>query len=332
MKSLVVFSRDPGATQHLIAMIEALTRNAEADEPQGLAAFRAEAAPFVGNPRIFARPPGEAMWRAQGFDPQPWAGRDDDAAARLLSDAQAGLLLTGTSDVDEPGDRALWRAARHAKIPSHAVLDQRINLAVRFANPDGTSTFPDRAYVTDDGYAEALAEAGVPRGRIRVSGDLHIARLAGRLSQLLASQVAALRDEWAVVPGRDVILFVSECGREMAGAGRAAPYDELTELDDFLAALESKGHPVTSAPAEDLCVVVRPHPRDARGKYDRYAGRRDSGLQVVVSEAGEPTAALAAADLIVGMNSSLLHEAKALHRPILSLTGHPIGDETGATR
>ena len=333
MKSLIVFSRDPGATQQLIAILEALAAARAPGDAPGLMAIRAETSAFSGNVRVFARPPGEDLWRSAGYSPTRGSGRDDGAATILLKDADAGALLTGTSDIDEPGDRALWRAAREASIQSHVVLDQRVNLARRFVDADGRVTYPDWVYVTDLSYADALAAAGVPRARIRISGNAHLNRLARRYAALPPEQVAELRIRWGVANGRHVILFASECGREMVKAGRSMPYDEVAVLEDLLTALEANSHPAAAgAGTAAISIVVRPHPRDSVDKYQSYAGRRASGLEVVVSGAGEPVTAMAAADMIVGMNSSLLHEAKAVGCPVMSLTNDPLADEPGATR
>ena len=333
MSTAVVFSRDPGATQQLIALLEALRIEPAPDESAGLAAIRAEWCRPIERILIYARPPGAEMWRQAGFTPEHWHGSDDRSAQDLLASAGAHIVLTGTSDIDEPGDRALWRAARAAGIASHVVLDQRVNLAQRFMDASGTTTFPDWIYVSDDDYAAALTAIGMPRDGIRVTGDFHLARESRRFAQLAPAAVSTLRATWDSSKRRQIILFVSECGREMAAAGRPMHSDEVAELEKLLAELENGGHPaIPGVPCDEVCLVVRPHPRDKAGKYDGYLGRRPSGLEMVVSAAGDAVAAIAAADVIVGMNSSLLHEAKALGRPAVSLTGHPLGNATGATR
>ena len=177
----------------------------------------------------------------------------------LLAGAAAEIVLTGTSDIDEPGDRALWRAARAAGIASHVVLDQRVNLAQRFIDASGTTTFPDWIYVSDDDYAAALTAIGMPRDGIRVTGDIHLAREARRLAQLAPAAVSDLRATWDGSMRRQIVLFVSECGREMAAAGRPMHCDEIAELEKLLAALENGGHPaIPGTPCGEVCLVVNP--------------------------------------------------------------------------
>jgi hypothetical protein len=71
-------------------------------------------------------------------------------------------------------------------------------------------------------------------------------------------------------------------------------------------------------------VLVRPHPRDREGKYDATIARHSGPPRVVVSADGSPDAVLLAADLVTGMNSSLLYEALALGREAISLTDHEL--------
>lgn len=314
-----------------MALIESLRAPAAPGEPAGLAELRREVGELLAELQIFTRPPADALWRAAGHDTQPWRGCNEDAAAQLIARTGARAVLTGTSDVDEPGDRALWRAARSGGLPSHAILDQKVNLDRRFMDGDGAPVHPDWLYVTDPDYAAALRGVGVPPARIRIVGDLHGARMRRRVEAVSPQEVASLRAAWGVADERCVVLFVSECGREMAAAGRPQAYDEVEEFECLLAAIEGGTHalPLT-APGSGVAVVVRPHPRDTRGKYDGVRGERPCGLVVRVSAEGEPEVALKAADVIVGMNSSLLHEARIVGRAAVSLTRHPLAGEPGA--
>jgi len=324
MAGLLIFSRDPGPTNLLIAVIEALAAAPASDEPAGLAALRAAIGPAMdAGLTIATRAPGEASWREAGYAVKPWQGGGERAAEALLAAAAASAVLTGTSDVDESGDRAFWLAARKQGIVSHAALDHPANLELRFVNADGTGARPDWFYVPDESFAERLA-AAIPRDRIRTIGDLH----HGRLRRLAAAQktdaVRRLRANWGAGTADFVVLFASECGREMASVGRPSPYDEMEMLGDLLRRLARGQCPGGgSLDSASTVVVVRPHPRDSAGKYASFVGVQ-AAPKVVVSAEASPPLALLAADLVVGMNSSLLYEAYEIGRPVVSLTGHDI--------
>jgi hypothetical protein len=324
MRSLLVFSRDPGPTNQLVAVVERLSAPAVRGEPAGIGALRA-AASATGAVKIAARGPGASIWREAGQEIIPWQGTDDQAAEALIAECDAGLLLTGASDIDEPGDRVLWRAARARRISSHVVLDHPANLGRRFRDDAGDVILPDWVYAPDAVFAERLVAAGVPRERIRLTGDLHHARLRDLAARVEKGEIERLRRSWGGDPSKTIILFASECGREMTKAGRSYPYDEVAVLGDLVKTLGTGKLPDNrNSDPRSLLLVVRPHPRDAAGKYDEWAAPRAEGLKTVISAEGSSHVALMAADLVVGMNSSLLYVAIELGRPFRSLTVHDL--------
>ena len=162
------------------------------------------------------------------------------AAACLLREHRAGALLTGTSDVDEPTDRALWRAARGLGVTSHVILDQRVNLRQRFLDPDGRLTCPDWVYVSDEAFLRALVQSGLSVDRVRILGDVHLRQVRRKLATISAADVSGLRKAWHIEPDRNVVLFISECAREMAAAGRPAAYDEVQQVEHLISAIEAR--------------------------------------------------------------------------------------------
>lgn len=325
MPKLLVFSRDPGPTNQLIAVVEALRSPPAADETAEFALLRAATSPVIAELKIATRVPGDAIWRGAGYTANLWSGADERAAEVLIAKTEAGLVLTGTSDIDEPGDRMLWRAARRMGIESHAVLDHPANLALRFRDARGEETRPDWFYVPDEIFLSRLAATGIPAARIRVIGDLHHVRMRRLACRQDTGEVERLRTLWGAGDSTFVILFASECGREMAALGRPSPYDETEILGGLLNELARGQRPGGGElnPA-DVVVVVRPHPRDAEGKYNAFASGAKTAPRVAVSAEGSPPLALMAANLVVGMNSSLLYEALELGRAVVSLTGHDI--------
>lgn len=324
-RSVLVFSRDPGPTNLLIALVERLSSAASEDELEGIATLRQKI--DRSHATIMARDPGVRMWQQAGFSPTSWRDRSKEAARRLLLDSEAAFVLTGSSDVDEFGDRDLWQAARSLGLESHVVIDHPANLRTRFNDREGNPLWPDYLYVADYDFAERLVKIGHERSRVRVIGDLHHARLKRRAVDVKDADIANLRRGWGADEKTHVILFASECAREMLIAGCPSQYDEIAVLEDLLGTLENGETPgPVRANPDDVLVVIRPHPRDAAGKYDEIASGYAGCLRVIVSGEAGVELAILSSDVVVGMNSSFLYEAYELKRPVVSLTGHIIAD------
>ncbi len=256
------------------------------------------------------------VWRIAGVSAENW---DEICVpmAKFLVDRNIGLVITGADDIDEPDTVHLWECAQKARIPVAVFLDNLINLEERFRNRDASLVAPDRVFALDYNSMQSLAAAGIPGDRILRTENLHLARLA-RVAEENADAREKLRVSWGANNATQVILFASENGREMAALGRHAPYDEHAVLQCLLKDL-AELRPVkqidpTRGP---VLLVIRPHPRDAAGKYDSYASVTKPTLKI--SNEGTGLEAILAADLVVGMESALLFEAKALGLPALSL-------------
>jgi hypothetical protein len=323
-KTVLVFSRDPGPTNILIALLTELSQSPNSAEPHGLTQLRHAIEPAGGAMRIFAREPALGMWRRAGFVADSCKIETDEEAQDLIAEVAPVAVLTGSSDVDEFGDRLLWKAARTSGMASHVVLDHPANLATRFCDRDGQVLQPDWLYVADAIFVDRLVEAGRAREGIRVIGDLHHAKLRRDAAGWTDEHVAALRRAYGATADDVVVLFASECVREMVQFGFVAPYDEFQVLEELITRLAQGDMPGGGRIDPQLVLlVVRPHPRDLAGKFDAMLSRVTKP-RAVVSAAGNPEGALLAADLVVGMCSSLLFEAAELHRPVVSLTGHDI--------
>ncbi|MGI9422334.1 MAG: hypothetical protein ACR2PA_04015 [Hyphomicrobiaceae bacterium] len=306
------YSRDPGATNQLIAVYEMVAGRLM--WIQELNALGSALARSAEPPLVLARPPGLGMWHRARVDAKAM-----EAAPRLVDLTQllqregAGAIVTGTSDIDDETDRLLWRAAREVGIPSHCFIDHPANLAARFTLQDGSSSWPSYLYAPDEGIAAELKALSVEAGKVTVCGWLHHCRMKQLARSTDAATTENLRQQWGADATTAVVLFVSECGREMVAQGRHSAYDEVDMLDDLLARMARPTELAGLALSpENALVVVRPHPRDRQGKYDSYKNATAKCPRLIISQSEAPEVALLAADLVVGMDSSLLHEARAL--------------------
>jgi hypothetical protein len=324
--ALLFFARDPGPANYLVAVYD-LVSMPEFATGAAEAAMRELRAhlPAV----VYGRGAGLDVWRRakighalldDAVDPSLEYPAKAAAFTRLLRDQNVSCVITGASDIDENTDRAFWAAARSLGIPSHAFLDHPASLDQRFVLRDGTQILPDRIYAPDEAYLSMLAKYNVPLDRVTVTGPIHAERL--RRITRRGEEEDLLRSAWGAKEGDKVVLFASECIQEMAEAGRPRDYSEFAVLGSLTKSLES-GEAVgpVAVRAEDAILVVRPHPRDRDGKYASWRAETGSRLRRVVSAEGAPERAILAADVVVGMDSSLLRDALALGRPVVSLVG-----------
>lgn len=287
-QTVLFFSRDPGPTNVLIAVHEALIdpeiRARSSDEFQRFseALTQGETPEFV----IYGKGRALDSWRLEGLEARDL--NDHTALETLLRDHGVTALITGTSDIDDNTDCALWRAAHTLGLTSHVFIDHRSNLERRFKDGDGSQVYPDAVYVPDTGYGDALIGGGLPPERLHVIGDLQFARMGRMGERVSPAEVSALRELWRADAGQQIVLFASECTAEMAALGRPSPYSEFATLEQLIADLHAH-LPIDGRRtcAEPSLLVIRPHPRDTDGKYDVYAAREGSP-RVVVSGDGTP--------------------------------------------
>ncbi len=322
---ILYYARDPGAANMIVAARAALEEQAICPLPLQILAYR-----LGPNPRdiVLGKTFALETFAAAGIRASDWSRTISDTARdlslrNLLLELGPQLIITGTSDIDDDDDIALWKAAEALEIPACAIVDTAGNMASRFTDRTGALVFPKQILVPSPQARRAVIGLGARSRSVSVVGQLHLDRLRAESFFRDCTAANRLRVLWGAGIGDNVLLFASECGREMTAAGRPAPYDEIQALENLLAAIE-RGETVAGidTQTQPVLVVIRPHPRDSIGKYDRYEARPN--VRVAVSSGGSPTEAILASDLVVGMNSMLLHEAKVLCRPVHSLTGATI--------
>ena len=284
MKRVFFASSDPGGANVIAAVIRRL--------PEG--------APY----RLFTD--------AQGHRVPSLADRYellDDAAAPFRAQ-RPDVVFTATS-LSSSVERSLLREASRLGIRSAAVIDHWTNFGARFET-NGVRELPDAIFVPDEIAAKMVVSEGLPADRVRVFGQPHFHDAA---SFRPASTRSAFWSALGVRHDRPVLVFLSDSLTETAGDDARARatfgYTEADVLDHVLRAIGTR----------DLSIVVRPHPKERRGKFDALA--RDP--RITVAPDAPLWEMLSHADHVVGMFTSALVEATALGRL-------PLRVEIGATR
>ncbi len=316
---VLLVCRDPGGANQTIAC-RTLLSGGDRNPAQRDLARRLRA--VVGLPEnatpdfvVAARDHAAARWTSIGI-PTMDLGDGDPAAA--IAKAAPDIIVTGTSDADCDFEKRFWIAATAARLPCYALSTHPANLAERFRLADGTPAWPTMILADTPAAARELGASGIPAERLTVLGDPHLTMLE-TAAPTDAGARERLREAWGAGPRDKVVLFVSECVSEMArAAGRTAPFDENACLAELLAAIAAGTIPGYGAvDPRATPVVIRPHPKDSPEKYARRTA--PASMRVTISRVGDAIDALGAADLIAGMESTMLYEATLLGYSVVPL-------------
>lgn len=308
MHNIALLSRDPGATNQMIA-VDWLLRNLgkiKSCRKAETLLFPLERRPVNLMPLSYSY--GLGLW-LQAERPAYDIESASLSPEKVLEEQRCEALISGMDDEDALRSRQYWRAARKLGLPIIFITDNDNNLALRSRDDCGEAFCPDLFLLTHGGKEE-LIKAGFPAAQIQEIPDLHRLRL-----QADAANYTSLRSRWGVTEGETVILFASVCFHEMSEF-RDFPIDEIEVLNQLISSLEQKKMPDGSLVPKPR-LVIRPHPREKEDKFIDYLD--NDKLPVVVSRDGTSKDAILSADAIVGMPTALVDEARLLNKPVVPL-------------
>ncbi len=237
-------------------------------------------------------------------------------ACGTLAKRRAHLVLTATS-FGLGLECAFIRAARAEGIPSLTVLDLATNYRLRFMDPgercELAEALPDIVTVMDAFALEELRGEGFPAARLRVVGQPAFDAFAPWARSAAGREAgAALRTSLKIPEGRTLCVFFSQpisalCARP--GGPEDRGYDERQALQILQEALAGLAKPVS--------LVVKLHPKESpKGGNGRMSARR---VPTQVVGDGDADALVLAADIIVGMTSTMLVKGFLAGKPVVSL-------------
>ncbi|MHB9101238.1 MAG: CDP-glycerol glycerophosphotransferase family protein [Sulfuricella sp.] len=256
------------------------------------------------------------LWSERGiqFDTIKEEAGDNDILKRL-NEPKANLLLTGTSVNRFELEKRFIEAARQLDIPSISVLDFWSNYALRFSDESGNLCYlPDRIAVMDALARDEMVAASIADSRIVITGHPALDGLDAYRQSFSPEQRCAIRESLGVAPDGWLILYASQPPIFFEQDDSVPPpwLDRLRTVNALLGALSA----LAQARGKCATLLIRPHPRESGEIYHDLA--HDTVRVVVSGEGGSRDLALAA-DVVVGMNTMFLVEARHLGRPTLSI-------------
>lgn len=288
---ILAIAGDPGGAAALAPVLSVLTNSGQ----------------YEVAPCAYAQ--ASSLWQSIGLA----SGPVDALPERL---ALADLLLTSTSVNGENVEQRALVLARNQGIPSLTLLDFWSNYRLRFTDAKGQWILPDRIAIMDDLARNEMVAEGFPSERLVVTGQPAFDRLALARNAFTPQRRQALRSEMGVGETGYLVLFISQPFADIYGSQAAARttlgFDEYAVLEHCVQVLSQLARQHRSS----LTLAIRPHPRESADKFQNI---QEGGFRTAICNTPDQLEAALGADLILGMNSVLLHEATLMGCPVVSV-------------
>ena len=238
----------------------------------------------------------------------------------FLKTVAPDALVTGTS-LDDFTERYLWKASREQGIKAYAILDQWINLGIRFSRYGYGQEelyhqhmehvyLPYKVMVMDEWTKERLLMCGIQDEKIIVTGQPYFDTVYHQFEE---AQSKYDKECWNVV-------FVSEPISQDYDGGRTSDlYWGFNEKTIF-ACLYQAMRQFAECHKRKVRLIIRPHPRERSDNWENILGQvQDSSMEIVLDAKNGTFDLLKSADLVCGMSSMFLLEAAICNKPIMSI-------------
>lgn len=246
----------------------------------------------------------------------------DMSGSALIDGVAPGAVMVGTSENVDSRAFEITTAAAGKGVVSVAVVDGPANVESRFRGRSDAPLrhAPDWLFLTDGWTKDRYAEFGFPADRLVVTGHPYYdqVRREGMVLRCEGQDSHRKRVCPDAPPDAKIIMFLSETsqGLGIEHKRRASDYTlngwgdsdlrthiVMEEFLDAVAELDERPY-----------LVLRLHPKDAPETYADQLSHFDA-----VSQGGQALPQLFAADLVVGLSTSLLVEAQIAGLNTLSI-------------
>ena len=273
--------------------------------------------------RLFAEGAGAKQLESIGV-PYKNSAEMGTANSALRREAPSAVIV-GTSENLDTVAFDLIAAARIAGVPSIGGVDSAANADYRFRghSDDPLAHAPDALLLTDDLALQNFTTLGFPAERMVVCGHPYYDSVREESRELEKLGQKTLRSRHFPNAGsRSVFMFLGEISDglnsqqfqksgeyTLTGRGQSSGRTEIIieEFLDAVATLEERPY-----------LVLRPHPKNKDSELGPYYREFD-----MISRTDRSLEIAFAADLIVGMSTSLLVEASIMGRPTVSIVPRP---------
>lgn len=311
MYKILFVSQDPGGTNVLIPIIKRIGNKWHFDvwaKDSAVSIYRHREIPFTDVSEMIS-------------------SCDVLKMKELLIRYSPDIVVTGTSSADF-FERNIWLAARSIGVKSVAILESWSYYGLRFSNYTFENNdkyipreqfpyLPDQIFVMDE-YAKAqMIAEGIDSYLIEIIGQPFLEELSEVYKNISQIEIESYKKQVVGNNEKKIIVFASDYLKDCF-LPSGIEYWGYDEESIFYALYESMIE--TCDNPEGYVIVIRPHPKEAEGKWDTIARMAEGkGIQIVIDGTTKAELVIAAADLVVGMWTMLLLEAVLANKRILSV-------------
>lgn len=229
------------------------------------------------------------------------------------------IVITGTS-LNDYTERYIWKSSQMLGIYSCCIIDQWINLGIRFSRYDYSTEelykddhthhyLPSAIFVIDDIAKKMIEDDGVSGDIVKPLGSPHFDVISEKY--LIAKQTLDYNGKDSQ---RIRIVFASEPMSVDYG-----DYWGLSEETSFELLMETVDE-ISDELGVCCDIIIRPHPREKVDKWD-YALKRNISdkLCVALDNVSDSFQLMASANIVCGMSSMFLIEAIVCGIPTISI-------------
>lgn len=305
MKHILVFARDPGGANVVLPLVSELKKSYEVE--------------------VYAKEFALQRMKQELIDcydiELELQENSQEAVLNFVRVKAPDLIITGTS-LDDYTERFLWEAAKILEIPSFAIVDQWMNLGIRFSKYDYTGEeeyfknkihdfLPKKILVMDKIAKNELINEGIEENRIFITGQPHFDTVREKYD--LSQEEKIDKDIVNIVFVSEPIVYDYDNGQEEK---KYWGYNEKTIFE----ALYQSVIKYVEIEKRKVCLTIRPHPREDAKAWEMVVNSRCSPyIDLVCDTESNSIDLLRKTDLVCGMSSMFLLEAVICEVPVISI-------------
>lgn len=265
---------------------------------------------------IFAAGTAQDYLVARGVGVHPLPSHDLDGVFEGISPS---IALVGTSVNRGSPMMEVIVAAKQRRIPVIGIVDTVISAEYRFRGTTDDPLFyaPDHLFVPDETSAEVYVALGYKRERMTVTGQPQYFSMAEAASKMTVAERGELRSRHFPKAGPDEKIVVLVAEPEVPKGNDYHATEALRgwgETDDRTQVVLQETIDAIDGAESGVYYVVQVHPRDDMARFRAYADHVDD-----IRQGGDVQNSILAADVVMGMTSSLLFEAAVAGLPAIAV-------------